>query len=158
MSGISYQLKSFSELSTVELYAILQLRAEVFVVEQHCPYQDLDGKDQASYHLLGWMDQQLVAYCRLLPKGISYPDAASIGRVVNSGVVRGQGVGKQLMEEALRECQRLFPGELITISAQHYLLRFYQELGFKERGSVYLEDDIPHIEMTTCPEIFDGRQ
>lgn len=149
MSAISYTLKSFPELTTTELYAILQLRAEVFVVEQHCPYQDLDGKDQSSYHVLGWLNDKLVAYCRILPKGISYPHAASIGRVVNSPSLRGQGVGKSLMLHAIELCRTLFPGESITISAQHYLLRFYQDLGFQEQGDVYLEDDIPHIEMTT---------
>lgn len=149
MSDVSYSLKSFPELSTSELYAILQLRAEVFVVEQNCPYQDLDGKDQKSFHLLGWKNNELVAYCRLLPPVVSYPTAASIGRVVNSSSVRGQGVGKELMLKAIEHCRVLFPGEPITISAQHYLLRFYQELGFREQGDVYLEDDIPHIEMTT---------
>lgn len=147
MATLRFTRCSFNELTTAELYTILQLRAEVFVVEQQCPYQDLDNKDLQAYHLCGWMDETLVAYARLLPAGVSYPDASSIGRVVSKPSFRTRGLGKQLMEEAIRQTEALFPGFPITISAQHYLLRFYESFGFKARGDVYLEDDIPHQEM-----------
>lgn len=140
--------KKFEELSLSELYEIMVLRQVVFVVEQNCPYVDADGKDQLSFHLLGYDDNEdLVAYARLLPKGISYKDAVSIGRVVNSSKVRGKGVGKQLMEIAIQETKRLFGNEKITISGQCYLQEFYENLGFEIIGESYLEDDIPHFKM-----------
>lgn len=143
-----WKTKAFQELSLEELYQAMVLRQAVFVVEQDCPYLDADGKDQGSFHLLGYDEaEELVAYARLVPKGISYDDAVSIGRVVNSSKVRGKGVGKQLMEVSIKEVKRLFGDEKITLSGQCYLLEFYKDLGFQPVGETYLEDDIPHIKM-----------
>lgn len=138
----------FSKLSLEQLYDIMVLRQEVFVVEQDCPYLDADGKDQLSWHLMGYDEQrQLVAYTRLVPKGISYENYVSIGRVANAETVRGKGVGKQLMKESIVWSQKLFPRESIKISAQSYLLKFYTELGFQAVGEEYMEDNIPHTAM-----------
>jgi ElaA protein len=138
----------FAELTPQELYEILSLRQEVFVVEQNCPYLDTDGKDQESFHLMCRNDAgQLVAYTRLLPKGLSYPNYPSIGRVANAPSVRGQGVGKILMEKSIALCLHLFGNEPIKIGAQSYLLAFYSSLGFVSTGEEYLEDGIPHTKM-----------
>lgn len=144
---MEFSLKSFVELSNTELYSILQLRAEVFVVEQDCVYQDLDGKDEMSHHVLGFSDDFLAAYTRIVPPGISYDDYASIGRVVTSMKARKHGYGKALMNKSIGFCKELHPDYDIKISAQTYLLKFYNELGFKKVGEGYLEDGIPHIGM-----------
>ncbi len=138
--------KSFRELTVDELYGILQLRAKVFVVEQNCPYQDLDDTDKKSWHLYGEENGKIVAYARLIPQNINYPEA-SIGRVVVDPSVRGRNVGKELMITGINECEELFKTSKITISAQSYLKKFYNELGFKETGEEYLEDNIPHMKM-----------
>lgn len=143
---LHWVLKSFPELTAAELYAIMQLRNEVFVVEQNCVYQDADGKDAHCWHLAGWNDGKLVAYTRLLPPGISYAEA-SIGRVVTSPAYRGTGAGRQLMQESIVHTQRLFHCTEIRIGAQLYLNQFYRSLGFRDAGFQYLEDGIPHIEM-----------
>ena len=143
-----FKCVAFHELTLDELYALLRLRAEVFVVEQNCVYQDLDGKDRLAYHLLGFdKDNELVAYTRLLPKGISYPDHPSIGRVITSMKVRRTGAGKVLMEKSIEEMYRLFGVCDIKIGAQCYLDKFYRGLGFLPVGDEYLEDGIPHISM-----------
>ena len=139
-------LKKFGELSNDELYAILRLRAEVFVVEQNCAFQDLDDKDQASYHLMGIEQGKLVAYTRLVPAGISY-NIPSIGRVVTSPGSRGNGLGKLLMEKSIEVATQLFGKTPIKIGAQLYLRKFYSEFGFVQSSDVYLEDGIEHIEM-----------
>jgi ElaA protein len=143
---ISWTLKSFEDLKVDELYQILALRSEVFVVEQNCVYQDLDGKDNKSWHLMGSMEGEVVAYSRLLPQGISYTDA-SIGRVVTAPNKRRLGLGIALMQESIASIEKLFNTKEIRISAQCYLLEFYRNLGFVEVGDVYLEDGIPHQEM-----------
>lgn len=148
---MQWVLKKFQELSPDELYALLRLRAEVFVVEQTCAFQDLDNKDQSSYHLLGYSDQELVAYTRLVPPGVSY-EFASIGRVVTSPAHRKKGLGKALMELSIDHCQRLFATHTIVIGAQCYLRSFYQSFGFVPSGDIYLEDGIEHIEMTRQSE------
>jgi ElaA protein len=140
-------LKKFNELSPDELYALLRLRAEVFVVEQTCAFQDLDNKDQPSYHLLGYWQDELVAYTRLVPPGISYP-AASIGRVVTAPAHRKKGMGKELMQVSIETAERIFDTRTLVIGAQCYLLDFYGSFGFVPSGEVYLEDGIEHIEMT----------
>lgn len=145
---IRYHTKAFYELSLDELYAIMVLRQEVFIVEQDCPYQDADGKDQESMHMMAVnQHDELLAYIRILPKGISYPNYSSIGRVVNSEKVRGHGVGKKIMTEALSYMKTNYPSDNIKISAQCYLLGFYENLGFIKVGEEYLEDDIPHHAM-----------
>ncbi len=144
---IDWTCKKFSDLTVEELYQILRLRNEVFVVEQNCVYQDCDGKDELSYHLCGWKDGNLKAYTRLLSPGISYPNAASIGRVVTSPSIRAQSIGKQLMSESLENLYRLFGNVQVTIGAQLYLKNFYESFSFVQNGEIYLEDGIPHITM-----------
>lgn len=144
---IQFFTKSFNELSNIELYQLLQLRAEVFVVEQNCPYLDLDDKDQKSLHVLGYYNNKLVACSRLVPAGISYEKEASIGRVVTHASVRKFGFGKALIEFSINETKSYFNTNEIVISAQSYLTRFYSNLGFIAEGETYLEDNIPHIKM-----------
>jgi ElaA protein len=145
---LHYSCVRFEQLTPFELYEILALRQEVFVVEQNCPYQDCDGKDLKSWHLLGRNDAgHLIAYTRLLPAGVSYEGYTSIGRVVNSPKVRGQGAGREIMYKSIDTVRFLFGNAPIRIGAQKYLLRFYESLGFIVDGEEYLEDGIPHIEM-----------
>lgn len=147
MEEITWQYKYFDELTNKELYEILKLRNEVFVLEQACLYQDADEKDFHCFHLCGYDNNHcLKAYCRIVPPGISYPEA-SIGRVLTSINQRKSGTGKQLMLQAIAATLKQFNCNTIKISAQLYLKIFYQNLGFKSIGSSYLEDDIPHIEM-----------
>jgi ElaA protein len=146
-NSIKWVIKEFAELSPHELYAIMQLRNEVFVVEQSCIYQDADNKDQGSYHFTGWMNNRLIAYTRLLPKGIAYNDYVSIGRVVTSPSARGNNIGKELMERSIEQSYNLFGNVQIKIGAQIYLKKFYTEFGFHQTSDVYLEDGIEHIEM-----------
>ena len=148
MKMTNFTCKKFADLTLHELYAAMALRQEVFVVEQDCPYLDADGKDQASWHVLGHdVAGQLVAYTRLVPRGISYEKYPSIGRVVTSPGVRGTGAGKALMWASIEWAERLWPGEAIKISAQTHLKKFYEEMGFEQSGEGYLEDGIPHIPM-----------
>lgn len=144
---MTFRCVHYDDLSKSELYDIIALRLEVFCVEQDCPYQDLDYKDQASYHVLGEMDGQLLAYTRLVPKGGSFDEYPSIGRVITSMKVRKDGYGKALMKESIRLCKDKFGESPIKISAQTYLRRFYESLDFVQVGEDYLEDDIPHIPM-----------
>jgi ElaA protein len=144
---IKWNFKKFDELLPHELYAILQLRNEVFVVEQNCVFQDADGKDQASFHLMGWIDKKLVAYSRIIPAGIAY-DLPSIGRVVISPLARGNGAGKILMEESIKAMNNTFGNVSIKLGAQLYLKKFYESFGFNQSSDIYLEDGIQHIEMT----------
>ncbi|MHA4845562.1 GNAT family N-acetyltransferase [Flavitalea antarctica] len=145
--SINWSLKDFTRLTVNELYAILRLRSEVFVVEQNCVFQDPDGKDQYAWHLMGFSDDnQLAAYTRLLPAGASYNEA-SIGRVVTAGFARNSGIGKKLMIESINTIYKLFGKQPIKIGAQLYLKRFYESFGFQQTSEVYLEDGIEHIEM-----------
>ena len=144
---ITFTTKSFNELSNIELYHLLQLRAEVFVVEQSCPYLDLDDKDQKSFHVLGYDNRKLVACSRLVPIGVSYDKEPSIGRVVTHQSVRNLGYGKLLMKYSITEIKKRFNSDIIVIGAQCYLDRFYQNLGFVPEGKIYMEDNIPHITM-----------
>lgn len=139
-------LKRFDKLTLEELYAILVLRSEVFVVEQHCPYLDPDGKDQDSWHLFIMEGGRCIAYARLIPPGISYPEA-SIGRVVTAMAARNKGYGIRIMNEAILQVKELFNTTKVRISAQAYLKDFYESLGFQQDGEGYLEDDIPHLPM-----------
>ncbi|MEN2413097.1 GNAT family N-acetyltransferase [Flavobacterium mesophilum] len=142
----SYAIKAFGEFTNLELYQMLRLRSEVFVVEQNCVYQDLDNKDQKSFHLLYYVNDELAGCTRLLPTGLSY-DEISIGRVVIAPTFRGLGLGKKIMEASIAGCQEKFGVGPIRISAQYHLSNFYQSLGFVEQGEPYDEDGIPHIEM-----------
>ena len=143
---LNWIYKIFDELTARELYAIIHLRNEVFVVEQNCVYQDADSKDVESYHLCGWDGDKLAAYCRIIPPDISYPEC-SIGRVVSSAVYRRSGSGRALMKLAIEKAFTEFNGVPIKIGAQLYVRDFYISLGFIQSGNQYLEDGIPHIEM-----------
>ena len=139
-------VKTFQELNIQELYQILRLRSEVFVVEQDCVYQDLDNKDQKALHVLGIKDGQVVAYTRIFKPG-DYFDNASIGRVVVARDQRKYGFGKEIMKASMAAIEDRFPKTPIEISAQSYLIKFYSDLGFSAFGEEYLEDGIPHTRM-----------
>ncbi len=143
---LNWILKKFADLTSLELYRIMQLRNEVFVVEQNCVYQDADDKDQLSLHFCGWDNEKLVAYTRIIPPGVSYTEA-SIGRVVTSPAYRKTGAGRLLMQESIGRTFSQFNCAAIKIGAQLYLIKFYQSLGFVQSSEEYLEDGIPHIEM-----------
>lgn len=144
---INWQFFDFHDLSKFQLHEIMKFRQAIFIVEQDCPYQDADEKDKDSFHLLGFDEsQQLVAYLRLVKEGISY-DEISFGRIATHLSVRGKGVGKDLMEEGIRQANNLYGKPQIRISAQSYLVPFYKAFNFKSTGKEYLEDDIPHTEM-----------
>lgn len=143
---MNFIIKTFSELTTDELYAVLQLRSEVFVVEQDCVYQDLDYKDQKSLHVLGFKDDKIIAYTRIFKPG-DYFKEASIGRVVVKDSERKYGYGHELIEASIKAVEDHYNTKEITISAQVYLTKFYNSHGFKKVSDEYLEDGIPHIEM-----------
>jgi ElaA protein len=144
---LRWSCSSFSELSPEALYAIIQLRNEVFVVEQNCVFQDADGKDNSCLHLQGYNPEgKLVAYARIVPAGVSYKEA-SIGRVVTSPAARGSGAGKELMLQSLQHIHKLYGKVPVRIGAQSYLKKFYASFGFEIEGEEYLEDNIPHYIM-----------
>ena len=145
---IQWFCKSFDELTSKELYSILALRQEIFVVEQYCPYLDVDGKDFSCYHLFSTnKDNNLLAYSRLVPKGLSFTNEASIGRIMSSPLARGTGMGGKLIHQSISEVERLFGNVNIRIGAQCYLTGFYNKFGFVVDSEVFLEDAIPHVEM-----------
>lgn len=145
---LQYSCLPFSALSNDELYEVMAIRQIVFAVEQDCAYLDADGKDQVGWHVLGKDEQGLIqTYARLLPKGAAYSNYPSIGRVLSMKQVRGSGEGRRLMEFCLKQAQELWPDQTIKISAQAYLLNFYESLGFTVSGEPYLEDGIPHRAM-----------
>ena len=160
LATLRWRAVTFDALTTTDLYRLLQLRSAVFVVEQACVFQDLDGLDFAAVHLLGEVGQatakatassaaadgQLWAYARLLPAGVSFPEA-SIGRVVTAPEGRGTGLGHALMRQAVGELHRLWGPQPIRIGAQAHLQPFYRQIGFAPQGALYLEDGIEHIEM-----------
>ena len=139
-------IKSFAALTPAELYAILRLRNEVFVVEQNCVFQDADNKDIYCHHLMLFENKQLVVYARLVPPGISYREM-SVGRVVTARDARNKGAGKKLMTLAVEYCRKIFGDGPIRIGAQYYLEKFYTDIGFTRTGDIYDEDGIEHIEM-----------
>lgn len=143
---LEIQTKTFQELTTVQLYQILQLRSEVFVVEQNCVYQDIDGKDDKALHVLGYKNKKLVAYTRIFKPGF-YFNQASIGRVVVQVNERKHQYGYAIMKTSIDAIKNTYNETTIKISAQTYLKKFYTNLGFQEIGDGYLEDGIPHINM-----------
>ena len=143
---MKFKLITFKKLKPEQLYDILQLRSQVFVVEQNCVYQDMDGKDREALHLIGYAGRDMAAYARLLKPGVNYKEAA-IGRVVVAKNFRGKEYGKEIMKSAIRHCIIQFKTKVIVVSAQKYLENFYSELGFVTEGKGYLEDGIPHIKM-----------
>lgn len=144
---IHFQWFQFSDLSPYQLYDILVLRSEVFVIEQNCLYMDADGKDSEAIHLLGMQDETLAAYLRLFPP-TEIESYISFGRVVTNRHVRGKGHGKQLLQTLFDYCDAHYPGITIRCSAQLYLKAFYESFGLKAHGEVYQEDGIPHIAMS----------
>lgn len=145
---ITYQAVPFANLTIIQLYELLRLRAEVFVVEQDCVYQDLDDKDQPAIHLLGYDEAgRLAAYTRLLDKGFSYPNYASIGRVITAPFARGKGIGRPLMEESVKVLFDAYGKQPLKIGAQAHLQDYYTSVGFEGVGDVYDEDGIPHRAM-----------
>lgn len=143
---ITWSCKSFAELTNEELYKILKLRNEVFIVEQNCPYKDCDDNDLHCYHLMGCNKDKLIAYSRLLPPGLTFNEP-SIGRVVTSPSVRGSGAGRELMIKSIHQVFNLFGQYSISIGAQLYLKSFYESIGFVKTSDTYLEDGIEHIKM-----------
>ena len=146
MSELNFKIKDFNQLSTQDLYAVLQLRSEVFVVEQDCVYLDLDGKDQLAYHVLGYKDLKLIAYARVFKPG-DYFSKSSIGRIIVKKTHRRFKYGDHLVKNSIEFIEKKFKEKEILISAQVYLINFYNNLGFVQEGEQYLEDDIPHIKM-----------
>ena len=149
---ITWNAYPFDDLDVHLLYAIMALRQRVFVVEQTCWYLDADGRDQQAIHVVGSRDGQPVAYTRVLPRGVGYPDYASIGRVVTAADVRGSGVGRPLMRESIRVLFERFGRQAIKISAQAHLQGFYRSLGFEGVGEAYDEDGISHRAMILLPD------
>jgi ElaA protein len=143
---IKWLLQPYNQVSLDDFYAIMRLRQEVFIVEQNCPYLDADGKDPYCHHLMGFVGDDLAAYARLLLPGISYPEA-SIGRVVTSPKYRGKKYGKQLMQQAIEDINKLYGEVPIRIGAQQYLKKFYEGFRFVDMNEPYLEDGIPHLIM-----------
>ncbi|MDP1930157.1 MAG: GNAT family N-acetyltransferase [Gammaproteobacteria bacterium] len=143
---LQWRCQPFSELSTEQLHAILHLRRQVFVIEQACDYQDIDGCDEDAMHLFAEENNTLVAYCRLLPPGKKYTEPA-IGRVCTAQTHRGLGIGRILMAKALQQIAQHHPGQAVRISAQCYLQEFYESFGFRATSSPYDEDGILHIDM-----------
>jgi len=143
---MTFKTFSFSELNTQQLYDILQLRSEVFVVEQNCVYQDIDGFDQVAFHILAYDKNTLVAYARILPPK-TYFEELSIGRIIVKETQRGQDLGHKLMNFCLDFISRQFNPQPIKLSAQKHLKSFYENHGFQQQGAGYLEDGIPHVAM-----------
>ena len=143
---MQWTLKHFNELSTIELFEYLKLRQSVFVVEQTCPYPDIDDTDKVAHHLLAWHDSNLVACARIIPAGVTYP-YPSIGRITNAIEYRGSGIGRDLVDKSIGHAKNLFPNQAIKIGAQQRLEKFYESFGFKTVSPMYLEDGIPHIDM-----------
>jgi len=146
--SVSYCVKHFDEITSTELYKILRLRAEVFIIEQDCVYQDIDNKDQKALHIIGKKNNKIIAYTRIFRAG-DYFDTASIGRVVVAKDQRMHGYGHSLMKKSIATIISVFKTENIQISAQKYLKKFYENHGFVQEGEEYLEDGIPHIKMLT---------
>ncbi len=143
---MEWHIKKFEDLSLEELYRILQIRVEVFVVEQNCPYPEIDGKDKYCWHLYAEEHGEILAYARLLPPGISYEEAA-IGRVLVAGAYRGSGLGKELMEQSVVFLIDKMNYSSIRLQAQEYAEQFYSSFGFQRISEIYLEDNIPHVDM-----------
>ena len=160
VENYSYHMQTicipFNKLSLDQLYAIMRLRQEVFVVEQKCAYLDADGLDQKSLHLLAYLGDELVGYSRLVPRGLSYENYPSIGRVLSSQRVRGKRLGKPLVEASVQALLENFGKQTIKISAQAHLVKFYNNCGFQITGEEYLEDGIPHIGMLRVVEGVEG--
>ena len=147
-AGLIWRWRHFSLFSVSEWHEVLRLRTAVFVVEQECPYQEVDDKDPVAWHLELHHDGELIGTLRILPPGVAYPEC-SLGRVALRADYRRRGLGREVMARALAFCDSRWPA--VRLSAQLYLQPFYESLGFTAVGEPYLEDDIPHIEMLRAP-------
>jgi ElaA protein len=143
---MQFEIKEFEDLTTAQLYKIIKARIDIFVVEQNCPYEECDNKDYDSIHIFSQENNEIIAYLRIIPAGVSYKEP-SIGRVLVAKEYRRQGIAKKMMNKALVYISNNFENDSIRISAQKYLLDFYKSLGFEEVSDEYLEDGIPHHEM-----------
>lgn len=154
MPVFRWQWCTLDDLSARQLYALLAAREAVFVVEQNCAYQDLDGLDIEAEHLIGWADSQVAACLRLLAPGVRFPEP-SLGRILTTQPFRGTGCGRELVARGLAHLSGRYPGRAVRISAQAHLEGFYGSFGFVPASQIYLEDGIPHLEMlcTQAPEI-----
>ncbi len=150
MSIVNFEVKKFNEIDNKTLHNIFLIRSEVFIVEQNCAYQDIDGKDIKSIHIIGKIKDQIIAYSRIMNLNNNF---CSIGRVLVQKDSRKKGLGTRLMKKTIAEATKGFKKKKIRISAQKYLKGFYTNLGFKYTGKTYLEDGIPHIEMTSNWEL-----
>jgi ElaA protein len=146
MSNVIWKIKTFDEFTVPELYSVLKARIDVFVIEQNCPYPDLDNYDQKAIHIWAEENGNVLAYCRIFDKGIKYNET-SLGRVLTTEKARGKSLGKLLIKYAVETIENRFRTSEIRISAQDYLLKFYSNFGFADTEKKYLEDDIPHTEM-----------
>ncbi len=148
VDNITWRCLAFNELSTDQLFELLKLRQDIFVLEQQCLYPDIDEKDRSSHHLLGYYENSsnLVAYLRIVCPGMSYREP-SLGRVAVAKAIRRNGMGEILVERGVQELRKLYPDTRIQIGAQYYLKQFYESAGFETSGETYLEDGIPHIDM-----------
>ncbi|WP_372826728.1 GNAT family N-acetyltransferase [Polaromonas sp.] len=146
MSGLDWRALPFDALTARDLYAILQLRTEVFVIEQDCAFQDMDGADHAAVHLRGTANGELLAYARCFPPGVKFAEA-SIGRVITRQAARGRGIGHELVRQAMGCVFQRWGPQPLRIGAQARLDKFYQQHGFSKQGEPYIEDGQPHVEM-----------
>ena len=150
---LQWECKHFEKLTATELHSILALRCNVFIIEQNCPYLDPDKKDLHSHHVMGWRGNDLVAVARIVEPGISYEEV-SVGRVATSSIARGTGAGKMLMTKTMEYISEIFGKVPVRISAQSYLIKYYEGFGFvRTENEEYLEDDIPHVEMVCNSKI-----
>lgn len=147
---MKWELKRFDELSALEMFEYLKLRQSVFVVEQTCAYPDIDETDRKAHHLLGWEADKLAACARLIPAGVTY-EYPSIGRIATSEDFRGAGLGRELVAHSIELMREMYPGHQIKIGAQERLAAFYESFGFETVSDMYIEDDIPHIDMLLAP-------
>ena len=153
VSQLQWQCLRFEELSNQQLHQIFAARCAVFILEQKCPYQDIDGKDPHCHHLIAWDDDdEVAAYVRIVPAGLSFAEP-SIGRVLSSKKWRGTGIGKNLIANGIANLRQLYPHTAIRIGAQAYLEKFYASFGFETVSEMYLEDDIPHVDMLLAANI-----
>lgn len=143
---LRWQWCKLGELSAEQVYAVLAARVAVFVVEQNCPYQDLDGLDGVAEHLIVWSGAEVAGYLRVLGPGTRFADP-SIGRIITMKPFRGTGLGRDVVAKGLERTRQRYPGQPVRISAQKYLEKFYRDFGFVAVSEPYLEDDIPHVEM-----------
>jgi ElaA protein len=151
---IDWQWSTYAALSKPDLYAIIQQRQQVFILEQRCLYLDLDGLDLNAWHLLGWQgprnERELVAYLRCLPPGVRYPEP-SLGRILTTQAVRGTGIGRDIVARGIAHARYSFPGQTLRIAAQLHLQTFYAQFGFVPISEAYDEDGIPHLDMQLIP-------